>query len=247
MKHLKTIMSVLAVLAAVSCAKTPTAGNGQVVFEVSSDQQIADMTRSNVSDFTASLPSKNDFTITITGVTVDYSWTGKISEWDAATKLVVGDYKVEASYGSLEEEGFDKPYFAGEASFAVAKDESINVKITVYLANSVVKMQYTDNFKNYYKDYSFKLSRINTEIVTFTKDETRAAFVDGWQITLSGSYTSELGKESQFQAKQLPNLDPKTAYTFIFDVKNVGGATLTITFKDNYTETVELGDYELND
>jgi hypothetical protein len=32
----------------------------------------------------------------------------------------------------------------------------------------------------------------------------------------------------------------------LFDVTNVGGTSITITFNDN-VETVELGDFELND
>ena len=241
MKHLKTIMSVLAVVFAVSCAKTSSVGSGQVNFSVTNNQQIADMTKSNVSDFTA-LPSAADFNITVTGA--DYTWAGKISEWDPTALLKAGNYSVEAYYGSLEEEGFDKPYFIGSQTFAVVDEQVTEVSVPVKLGNTVVKMDYTDNFKNYYKDYTFKFSRGTKNIATFAKDETKAAFIDGWKVTLSGTYVSEI--KSYSFTKEYTDLEPATAYTFIFDVNNVGGATLTITFKEG-TQTVELGDKELND
>ena len=47
-------------------------------------------------------------------------------------------------------------------------------------------------------------------------------------------------------SKEYSNLNEATAYTFHFDVNNVGGATITIKF-NNTVEEIELGDYELND
>lgn len=245
MKHLKTIMGALAVLVAVSCAKTPTAGSGQVIFEVSSNQQIADMTKSNVSDYTSTLPSKNDFTITITGVTVDYSWTGKISEWDSSTQLYAGDYNVVATYGSLEEEGFDKPYFYGEKSFSVTGGQPVTVSIKVTLGNTVVKLNFSENFKKYYSDYSFTLSRDGKEIVKFLKDENKAAFVDGYKFTLSGTLTAET-KTYTFE-KEYTSLNERTAYAINFDLSNVGGTSITISIKEGFADTVDLKDIELND
>lgn len=244
MKHLKTIMSVLILLAAFSCTKSQSAGNGQVAFEVSGDQQIADVTRSNVSDYTT-LPSSGDFTITILDASSASVWTGKISEWDSTTQLMAGNYTVTASYGDLEVEGFDKPYFSGSASFAVAGGETTSVSIPVTLGNTVVKVSCTENFSNYYKDYTFTLTRDNVDIATFVKGETKAAFVDGYKFTLNGTLTGELDNVKTF-TKDYTNLDAATAYTFIFDVSNVGGASITVTFNDT-VETIELGDYELND
>ena len=242
MKHLKAIMTMLMILATVSCSKNQTAGSGQVTFDVSQDVEIADLTRSNVSEFTT-LPSVENFTISITGN--DYSWNGLISAWDESTKLLAGDYTVEASYGSLEDEGFDKPYFVGSTTFTVIGGQPVEVSIPVKLGNTVVRLEFTESFRNYYKDYSFKLSRGSTEIALFPKNETKAAFIDGYRVTLSGTYSSEL-KDYSF-SKEYTNLKEATAYKFVFNVNNVGGATLSITFKEGYTETVELGDYELND
>ena len=243
MKHLKTILGVMVLALAFSCTKSHTVGDGQVSFLLESDLEVADMTKSSVSQFT-SLPSSGDFTITVTDASSASVWSGKISDWDPATSLKAGNYKVTATYGAVDEEGFDKPYFTGSSDFTVVASQTAEVKITVSLGNTVVLVSCTDSFRNYYKDYTFKITRDGGEIVTFVKDETRAAFVDGYKFTLQGVVESET--RTQTFSRDYSSLDEATAYTFLFDTPNVGGAAITITFNNN-VETIELGDLELND
>lgn len=243
MKHLKTIFSVLALIAAISCTKRQTEGNGRVAFAVSSNDIVADMTKSNVSDYTA-LPAAGDFTITILDESSSQFWSGKISEWDSSTPLPAGNYTVNASYGDIEDEGFDKPYFTGTQNFAVKGGETSSVSVPVALGNTIIKISCSEYFKKYYSDYTFKLTRGTAEIATFVKDETKGAFIDGYKIKVEGTLTGEL-KTYSFE-KEYSGLDEATAYTLNFDAPNVGGSTITISFNDT-VETVELGDYELND
>ena len=243
MKHLKTIFGVLALIAAVSCTKSQTEGNGRVAFAVSSNDVVADMTKSNVSDYTA-LPAAGDFTITILDESSSQFWSGKISEWDSSTPLPAGNYTVNASYGDIEDEGFDKPYFTGTQNFAVKGGETSSVSVPVALGNTIIKVSCSEYFKKYYSDYTFKLTRGAAEIATFVKDETKGAFIDGYKIKVEGTLTGEL-KTYSFE-KEYTGLDEATAYTLNFDAPNVGGSTITISFNDT-VETVELGDYELND
>ena len=243
MKHLRTIFSVLALIAAVSCTKSQTEGNGRVAFAVSSNDVVADMTKSNVSDYTG-LPAVGVFTITILDESSSQVWAGKISEWDATTPLLAGNYTVNASYGDIEDEGFDKPYFTGSQTFAVKGGETSSVSVPVSLGNTIIRISCSDYFKKYYSDYTFRLTRGTAEIATFVKDETKAAFVDGYKIKVEGTLQGEL-KTYSFE-KEYTGLDEATAYTINFDAPNVGGSTITISFNDT-VEVVELGDYELND
>lgn len=243
MKHLKTIFGVLAMIAAVSCTKSQTEGNGRVAFAVSSNDVVADMTKSNVSDYTA-LPAAGDFTITVLDESSSQFWSGKISEWDSSTPLPAGNYTVNASYGDIEDEGFDKPYFTGTQTFAVKGGETSSVSVPVALGNTIIKVSCSEYFKKYYSDYTFKLTRGAAEIATFVKDEAKGAFIDGYKIKVEGTLTGEL-KTYSFE-KEYSGLDEATAYTLNFDAPNVGGSKITISFNDT-VETVELGDYELND
>ena len=243
MKHLKTIFSILAMIAAFSCTKSQTEGNGRVAFSVSSSYVVADVTKSNVSDYTA-LPAAGDFVITILDDSSAQVWSGKISEWDSSTPLPAGNYTVNASYGDIEDEGFDKPYFTATQNFAVKGGETSSVSVPVALGNTIIKISCSEYFKKYYSDYTFRLTRGTAEIAMFVKDEARAAFVDGYKVKVEGTLTGEL-KTYSFE-KEYTGLDEATAYTLNFDAPNVGGSTITISFNDT-VETVELGDYELND
>lgn len=244
MKHLKTATCTFALLALASCSKNGTgSAEGQLRFSVEPVVEVADITRSNVSDFTT-LPAAGDFTLKITDSESVSVWTGKLSEWNSSTGLPAGNYSVSASYSSADVEGFDKPYFTGTKSFAIEGGSTATVSIPVSLGNTVIRINCTEAFRNYFKDYSFTISRDGAEVVSFAKDETKAAFVDGYKFTLSGTMTGEL-KEQTF-SKDYSNLNPATAYTVNFDVPNAGGGSIIITFNDE-TETVELGDVELND
>lgn len=243
MKHLKTILSVLALMLAVSCTKSHVEGNGHVSFALSSDLEIADQTKSSVSQYTA-LPASGDFSLTITNAESATVWTGKLSDWDSATLLPAGTYSVSAVYGSLETEGFDKPYFTGSADFTVVDEQTTDVSIKVSLANTVILVSCTDSFRNYYQDYNFNLVRNGQTIASFAKGETRAAFVDGYRISVEGTVTGPA--KTQSFTKDYSNLKAATAYTIVFDAGNVGGSTITVSF-NNTVETIDLGDIELND
>ena len=70
------------------------------------------------------------------------------------------------------------------------------------------------------------------------------AFVDGYKFTLTGTLKSETSTKT-FE-KEYSSLDEATAYTFEFDVTNVGGASITVTFNNN-VEVINLDDLELNE
>ena len=61
---------------------------------------------------------------------------------------------------------------------------------------------------------------------------------------MEGVLTKESGV-NEF-SKEYTDLNEGTVYTMFFDVPNVAGSAITISF-DNTTETVELGKIELND
>lgn len=243
MKHLKSIIGIMALCVAVSCTKSQNDAGGYVSFEVKNNQEVVEVTKSNVSDYT-SLPSAGDFSIVIKDAEGTVLWTGKCADWDPTTALDEGEYVVEATYGNLEIEGFDKPYFYGVHAFTVVGKESTAVTVPVALGNTIVKIECSEYFKKYYTNYSFKLTRDGADVVTFAKDDTRGAFIDGYKIKVEGVLTSET-KTQTFSA-EYTNLHEATAYTLYFDASKVGGSTITISFNDT-VEEVELGNVELND
>lgn len=234
-------MAVLAI--AVSCAKTPSASDGKVSFRLSEDYTLVDVTKSNVSDYTA-LPDASAFTLIIRDEESAEFWKGNISDWDAETRIPAGAYTATATFGSLEDEGFDKPYFEGEQTFTVAGDQTSEVTVPVVLGNTVIRVECTEAFRNYFKEYAFSLVRGNVELAKFNKGEDKAAFVDAYNLSINGTFTNEVGQASKI-SQELTGLAPTKAYTCLFDVDAVGGKTITLHFNDT-VETIDLGDFELN-
>ncbi|MGM9735556.1 MAG: DUF4493 domain-containing protein [Candidatus Cryptobacteroides sp.] len=235
------------VMAAISlsCSRQEDgAGTGTVSFSVADDYLVADAVKSNVSDYTT-LPSVSDFTLKITDADQVQVYSGLLSGWDSATALPVGGYKASVSYGEEGVEGFDRPYFTGEKEFSVVGGISTAVSVPASLANTIVKMSFSTSFTNYFTDYTITVTTGNGNVISFPKGETRAAFVDAYKFTLSGTMTGQGGSVKSF-SKEFNSLDARTCYTVTLDATNVGSGTISVTFNDLVT-IVELTDLELNE
>lgn len=246
MKINRLLLGMLAVaLVHVACSKQQASPDGHVSFLLDADSPVTVVTKSNVSDYTT-LPDAGKFTIVLTNGNGDEVYNGLLENYSASTALKAGNYSVKAAYGSVNDEGFGNPCFTGGKTFSIAGGGTTSVSIPVTLANTIIKVECTDAFKSYYTDYSFDVKTGGGTAITFPKGETRAAFVDAYMITVSGSLTNQGGKTQSFSNKEYRSLAPKTCYTLKFDVSNVGGGSISISF-DETVEDVELIDVDLND
>lgn len=231
-------------LVSAACSKQQNEPGATLTFSVTTDSQVAEVTRSNVSDYTT-LPEAGKFTIVVTGNDGSVVYSGLLEAYNPSTALKAGNYTVKASFGTAGDEGFDKPYFAGEKAFSITGGGNTDVSIPVALANSLVRMEYSENFKAYYTDYSFTVTTGGGTEIAFPKGEDRAAFVDAYTISVSGTLTGQGGKVRPFTKSYSSNLLPKTCYTIKFDVSNVGSGAVTISFDDT-VEDVTFDDVDLN-
>lgn len=222
----------------VSCEETP--GEGFVSFSLM-EGNISEVTKGSVSDYVP-LPPSNSFHLTVTdktsGATV---YEGTLGNWNAETGLPSGNYSVTASYGDLREEGSAQPYFCGTEEFTIVGGQTKDVRITVSLGNSIVRILCTESFRNYYPIQDFVITTPNHSS-GFHYDGS-AVFVE-YRFTVSGTLTGQDGKTVTLPEKTW-NTEEATCYTVKYDVTNVGGLTVTISFNDT-VETVELGDIDLN-
>lgn len=242
MKICKLTLCALAAALLVSCNRQE---GGGVHFCVAQDLSLLEVTKSQVSDYT-SLPSGGDFDIVLTNSGGDEIYSGTLSGYDGSTPLKAGNYSVKATYGSASSEGFDKPFFEGEKSFSVSGGSTTAVSIPATLSNAIVKVQCTDLFKTYYPEYTITLTTGGGTSIEFTREETRAAFVDAYSISVAGTLTNQGGTTQTFSKEYKSYLSAKTCYTLKFDVSNVGGGIITVKFDDT-VDDVQLLDVDLND
>ncbi len=247
MKFIKTSILCLATVAAAACHKSeaPTATDGTITFAVATQQEVNDVTRSKVSDIT-DLPAAADFTLTITDAQKKTVWSGTIAQMTEPYTIAAGEYTATAQYGSVSDEGFDKPCFTGSMPFTINGGDSKQITIPVSLANAIVKVSCTEMFRNYFSDYSFKITTAAGTQIDFPKSETRGAFIDAYKFTIDGTLKNQGGTAQSFSKTYDTGINPATCYTVTFDASSVGGTSVTVTFNDT-TETIDLGDIELND
>lgn len=239
----KVTVVILSVLVALSSCKKDDMSSGRIEFSLDGTFDIVEVTKSQVSDYTA-IPKAADFTVTVKS-SKSVVWTGLLSEYDSNFPIGTGAYTAEASYGEEGEEGFDKPWLSGSQSFTVNGGQTTTVSIPVKLCNSAVRVDCSDQFKKYFPDYEFTVTTGSNTVISFPKGETRAAFIDAYKFRIDGSLTSQTGAVKSFSKEYASGIEPATCYTIRFDVANAGGTNISVTFNDTL-ETVDLGDVELN-
>lgn len=171
-------------------------------------------------------------------------YSGKVSDWNVATKLKMGYYVVTASLGDTAI-GFNNHVFASDpkgVQFAIVGAQTTAVKIPVTLQNAIVRLKFTEKFKNYYSFEKLTLTQ-SVGTVEVSPTETRGAFVDATNFTLSGTFRSQGGAEKTFSKGY--QASPATCHTITFDASNIGGNAIDITFDDTPTQTIQF-DAELN-
>lgn len=196
------------------------------------------------------VPEISDFSMAmLQDNTVQASWD-KLSDYDEDTTFPVGSYTLRAYYGDMEQEGFASPYYEGTADVIISGGATTNVETTCKLTNTKITIEYTDDFKNYFKTYSsFVQSDAGSEI-TFKSDELRAAYVKPGRVTVKVSFTKATGG-STTEPVVVTTIDealPQHHYHLLMDV-DAGKAMLSVVF-DRVTEekpvTLDISDKALN-
>lgn len=172
-------------------------------------------------------------------------------------------------------EGENLPYYEATGSVTVAEGETAEVQLVATLANTVVTVDFTDRFKNYFEngaeihidtkaltagssEVTTKASRFTVKVASakeWASYEKRYFFVRPQQsITLSGSALRQdpspdmgLNKPVTLSAYTSEKLAPRTLYTFRFDVSEAGSTSgkITVTLNDEPVGEVDE-DIELN-
>lgn len=198
------------------------------------------------------VPDANAFGIKLTKSDNTYSKTwSSLEGFNKESEFPIGDYTVEAAYGDVTEQGFERPCFKGTNTLHVSPGTTTPVNVTATLANAMVTLRYTDAFLANYSTYSAAIETPNhSEPVLFPQGETRSAFIDP-----TGEGYTELVLTLTNDQSQTVNLrpakfvaQPRRNYVITVNVTgNVskGDAVLEIGFEEEVTQetiTISLGD-----
>lgn len=177
---------------------------------------------------------------------LDRTWA-RLADFDTEEEFSVGDYTMQAFYGTEGAEGFDAPYYSGTTALTVRENQVTPVNITASLANSMVSISYTDALTTYLADWDATVSSSagKTE-VNFAKDETRPAYITPGSVTLRLNITKPNGTSATLQAATF-TAQPRHHYNITVDLNDgeVGEGVLTITYIDDTEE--KIIDIDLSD
>lgn len=195
------------------------------------------------------VPTSDDFSIRLEKADGTYSKTwATLADFktDAVNGFSTGTYTLTAFYGEKGVQDFENPYFEASSTFNVFSEQTSNVELTAELKNSMVKVNYTDNFKAYMQDYHSSLrTEGRSDEIVFSAAQTKPAFIEPIDATLTVHFTTkDKGFTSSVVVGQFPP-QAKTLHNMTLDIgenKN-GDATLSVTFDDTLedeTFTIDL-------
>lgn len=187
------------------------------------------------------VPAAEDFSIKLEKVDGSYSktWTSLSAfKEEAENQFVTGAYTLTAFYGEKEKTGFGNPYFETSTTFTVLANETQKLNLNAGLCNSMVKINFTDDFVNYMSDYYVGIrSEGQTDEFRYASGEYRPVFVQPENASLTVHFTA---KDTGISgAKSLGQFIPlaKTLHNLTLDVRVVNGHTgLGVIFDDSLDE-----------
>ena len=162
-------------------------------------------------------------------------------------ELRVGNYTVFADLGNPEVEGFEQPYYAGSKDIHLDKGDNVDVDLECKLANSILKINYTENFKKYFSTYLSYVSTSKGNTVEYVQDETRGAYMASGEVTVYVKAKKMGANEATLNVGKY-TLNPQYEYALTLDV-DVSNAVMKVTFSENWEDEsviIKVSDAALN-
>lgn len=220
---------------------------GALKLSLSTDGRISAFTRA---DDTQSpiVPMASEFNVTLSRT--DGSYTKKwdyLENFNKEKTFPIGEYIIETNYGDRDTEGFEHPWFHASENVSVTAGDSKQVNLTAKLANAMVSIRYTDEFRQNFTAYSAAVRSAGHDYIVFAQGENRPAYVAPTQIELNLTLTNGSGKKVTLQPAGF-RADACHHYIVTIGVNGssaMGNLTLDVQFDDEVVaETVEvpLGD-----
>ena len=186
------VLGVLICASSCDSDRVPADGIGKLRLSLSADTTSLNKGINNskaaVSDEFEKFLTTADYKIRIVQQSDTVQSYDRFDEMPSEIELKEGAYTLIASKGDNLPSAFENPYFEGSTDFTVKADMSTPIDVTCTLGNARITVDYTEDFKEAYSDYTVLLSSAFTSgSLEIKKDEMRPAYM---QVAKEGS---ELG------------------------------------------------------
>lgn len=244
-KKTSSVLAAALLLGLASCSdENPwagEAGQGAIRLTLTADGNIRKAAPSTKADGEAEggsdlfeKPSVEDFSIHLTHSDGTFKEYPTLGDFKNVGSFKTGAYTLRAFYGRLEDQGFEKPFMEGVETVNVLEGRTAEVAVHAKVANSLVSVKYTDEFKEYLSDYSTTIQSSGYEPVKFESSETRPAFVAPGEVTVTVSFTNPQGQSVTIQPSSF-TARPGVHHVLTYNVSNgsSGDMQLGVMIDDN--------------
>lgn len=164
----------------------------------------------------------------------------RYSDVPATIKFGEGKYKLVASYGNVQKQGFDLPAYEGSSEFSIAFQDKKSLDVVCRLTNALISMEATEGMNNYFKDYTLTVIA-SGDSVKFKKGEQRKAYLKPADIKIRVTIVSQSGKTSTLSMPMLTEVKACDHYRLRLDVTDgAGNLALKIIPSDPAEEVKEI-------
>ncbi len=226
-----------------------SSSTGGINLNFSSDPRVMRQTRADDS-VSPVVPSGDFFAVNL--VKADGSFSRSWSSVEAFNReeaFSIGDYTLTASYGDIDTEGFQNPFYKGSTSVHVSPGALAEAQVVATLANAMVSIRYTPAFVENFPTYSAAIQSEGHDWVVFSQNEERPAYVAPSEIKLNLTLTNTEGKQVTIQPASF-TAQARHHYVVTIGVDGAtGNLALDVQFDDdvvNETVSVSLGDELFN-
>lgn len=226
-------------------------GKGSIRLDIQASSDVKSEAPSVRSSSEVVLPPVDQFSVRLTKPDGSVQTWTSLRNFAEEASFPAGKYQLEAIYGhdaqqgfvKDDEEGYEHAYYYGlTENIEVREGQDTKVSVTPRLANSIVYIEYTPEFKKYFKDWDISFRTDGKESVNMGHNEGMSYIIPG-NVGITFKATQQNGQEVTLNASSF-EAQPKTMYKMKYNIYNgeIGDAKLQILFDDS----LEVDPIEIN-
>ena len=212
--------------------------DGKIVLDLSSDARVMMNTRADDTKVSV-VPEPSQFGITFEKQDGSFSKTWvNVDAFNREGSFPIGTYTLSATYGDMEQEGFELPCFSASQDVTVESGVESHVQLLATLSNTMVSVRYTDDFMSRFPAYSSALkAESSSDWVVFAQNEDRPAYMKPENIDMRITLTNAQGDKVEVAPYSF-KAQPRHHYIVTLGVNDQNGVD-NIRLDVQITEEVE--------
>ncbi|MCH5247881.1 MAG: DUF4493 domain-containing protein [Muribaculaceae bacterium] len=148
--------------------------------------QLTESQRKLLTDLASSPATNLSVRLESSDGTVIKEWT-TVNEFIKETEFAVGKYTISVWHGDFEKEEFNSPYFFASTEVYVNENETASVNLAAKLKNSLVGIDRTEKFEEYFDGFNAALTTAKGTVLNFGSEDTKdaIAYIQPGKVTLN--------------------------------------------------------------